>query len=283
MSCSIHYFTILTKEYIDIINFGLQTFKKFNNIKLNVYILDESNPSLDYKNINYIHFNKKISLKNFNEKYISSHSINCAVQMLAILDKDYDIFVRIDFDSIFFCNIEELVNYSIQNNIGFLGSPEYWNDIDIPNYINCGISVINKNFLPRISFVKEFLNFYNPEIHFCPEQDFLNTFENKAGFDGMITLSSNRVDFIKTEKLKIVHLNGRFSKPFVKISVFTELLFCFIDIIFKLSKNTKFENIINKNKQFLYKEFKNLPIKKQIKILKFRSKIIGKSNLLWGL
>lgn len=283
MSYSVHYYTIITKEYVSIANFGLQTFKKFNDIELNVYILDDCKPELDYDKVNYIPLAKSIVLDNFNDQYISSHTINCAIQMLQILDKEYDILVRIDLDSIFYCSVVDLVNFSITNQVGFLGSAEYWNDAPRPGYLNCGISVINKHYLPKISFVEEFTNFYNPEIHTCPEQDYLNTLSNKQSYPGMITMSSNQIAFIVSTDFTIIHLNGKYTKPFVKLYQFTELIFCFIDVVYRLAKNTEFIDVITENKKFLYTEFKKLPIDKQIKLLKFRSKVVEKSNMLWSM
>ena len=283
MSYSVHYYTIITKEYVSIANFGLQTFKKFNDIELNVYILDDCKPKLDYDKVNYIPLTKSIVLDNFNDQYISSHTINCAIQMLQILDKEYDILVRIDLDSIFYCSVVDLVNFSIANQVGFLGSAEYWNDVPRPGYLNCGISVINKHYLPKISFVEEFTNFYNPEIYTCPEQDYLNTLPNKQAYPGMVTMSSNQIAFIASTDFTIIHLNGKYTKPFVKLYQFTELIFCFIDVVYRLAKNTEFIDVITENKKFLYTEFKQLPIDKQIKLLKFRSKVVEKSNMLWSM
>ena len=47
--------------------------------------------------------------------------------------------------------------------------------------------------------------------------------------------------------------------------------------------HTEFIDIITENKKFLYTEFKKLPIDKQIKLLKFRSKVVEKSNMLWSM
>lgn len=47
--------------------------------------------------------------------------------------------------------------------------------------------------------------------------------------------------------------------------------------------HTEFIDIITENKKFLYTEFKQLPIDKQIKLLKFRSKVVEKSNMLWSM
>lgn len=277
---SVHYFTILTKEFEDIANFGLYTFSKFNDIELNVYVLDNSNLNLKYKNINYIFYNNKIiKLKNFNPEYISQKSINCAIQCLPILDQDFDIFVRIDLDAIFEFPIKDLVDYSEKNKIGFLGAREYFRGgierFKTDYYINCGIAVFNKEFLPKISFTKEFFEMYNkdPSFYCCPEQDFFNTFENRKFHPNLITLSSENTDLVECEGPKIIHLNGKYTKPFYKIPYFSELVWVYINKIKTISNKTGlFEDIIEKNYQFLKKEFKKLSKEQQYRLLRYKYK-----------
>lgn len=270
MNGHVHYFTIFTKEFENIANFGLKTFKQFNNVLLNVYVLDNSDPVLDYENINIIRYAPKLKLDEFNDKYISKKAINCAIQSLDIIKQDFEIFVRIDLDAIFFCNIEELVEYSVIHKIGFLGAKDYWSEnkeyFHKPYYLNCGIAVFNKKYF---NLKTDFQMFYNPEIHFCPEQDYLNTIENKKPYPGSICLSALYLSNLDSlDNLKIIHLNGFFTKPFKKIPIFSELLFVFIDLICFLGKNSVFENIFEENKKFLNSEFKKLQINKKVKLLK---------------
>lgn len=277
---SVHYFTILTKEFEDIANFGLYTFSKFNDIELNVYVLDNSELKLNYKNINYIFYNKKLKIKNFNPEYISQKSINCAIQCLPILDQDFDIFVRIDLDAIFEFPIKELVDYSESNKIGFLGAREYWrggiNRFTSDYYINCGIAVFNKEFLPKISFTKEFFEMYNkdPSFYCCPEQDFFNTFENRKSHPNLITLSSESIDLIESEAPKIIHLNGKFTKPFNKLIYFSDIVYQYINKLKRISVKTDLlKDIIEYNYNFLKEEFKKLPFERQQKILRYKWKM----------
>ena len=277
---NVHYFTILTKDFEDIANFGLYTFSKFNDVKLNVYVLDNSNLNLKYKNINYISYNKKLKIKNFNSEYISQKSIECAIQCLSILDQNYDIFVRIDLDAIFEFPIKELVDYSESNKIGFLGAREYFRGgierFKTDYYINCGIAVFNKEFLPKISFVEEFYKMYNqnPSFYCCPEQDFFNTFENRKSHPNLITLSSESIDLIESEAPKIIHLNGKYTKPFNKLIYFSDIVYLYINKLKRISVKTDLlKDIIEYNYNFLKKEFKKLPFERQQKILRYKWKM----------
>ena len=277
---NVHYFTILTKEFEDIANFGLYTFSKFNDIELNVYVLDNSELKLNYKNINFINFNNHISINNFNPEYISQKSINCAIQCLPILGQDFDIFVRIDLDAIFEFPIKELVDYSESNKIGFLGAREYWrggiNRFTSDYYINCGIAVFNKEFLPKISFTKEFFEMYNkdPSFYCCPEQDFFNTFKNRKSHPNLITLSSESIDLIESETPKIIHLNGKYTKPFNKLIYFSDIVYLYINKLKRISVKTDLlKDIIEYNYNFLKEEFKKLPFERQQKILRYKWKM----------
>lgn len=263
-------FGVCDSNYIDMVRVALYSFYKFNDLEMKIFLTDDSDTT--YKEVfkDYDFFDK-LEFINFcngtkTKEYIKKHFddfktfafcfdkkgiLNVTIAnevtdyMYEHYGKDYQVILRLDYDVMFFNNVEPSIDNFIKSGkrLGGCQEAKYFmedsrNKLNLKNYINCDIYLNAGNFMYRtdLMYHDQFNRMCNlfetlgfERFHYF-DQDTVNIMyqdseKYNANFDGWI-ISVIPADhygrfFVKNIKPINIHFVG-VTKPFVDAEKYSE-------------------------------------------------------------
>ena len=212
-------FCVTDDNYIENTYVTLHSFYQFNDLPVTVFVLGNKTDR----------FNEfaKVTVKylelDFNTKHQFYANIKPVIAKLKIFDdSNHQYNLSFDTDTLFTGSISDTLK---EYQGTFIGVDEHEK-----HEINAGFIILKKVNFSLFERFKEFTTKHG--LSNCPEQDYLNTLPNKQAYPGMVTMSSNQIAFIASTDFTIIHLNGKYTKPFVKLYQFYFFLKYFVIINF---------------------------------------------------
>lgn len=238
-----HYFSLITEDYCDVARIGVESFFRFNDVTLNLYVIDKG-----YLKVKEYYKDKEYSSKlniidAYNEELrkivfalphncnnFDTHIAHTTLLQFYVFDLiPDDECVRVDLDVLYFGSLQQLASITDVALCGVqeskfckLSSSLSDPDNHTPEVqINVGICKFNKHlFNIDKTFTNTMLKVMEKDaVHYLiPEQDLLNEIatSKRPYTEQTIITNYNDIDQIDTAKpILAFHFNGTYTKPWV--------------------------------------------------------------------